>query len=81
MNHLINPPTGNGRTFRLKTCGYNLSHDHGQWRLVRVTSGVLHEKAELVTKSDGAVFNYLAITERCTYEEARRAYEDTQTAV
>ena len=81
MSQIIqNPPVG-GRTFKLKTCSYNLSHSYGDWRLVRVSDGKLHDKAELKTKSDEAVFAYLSEAERCTKEEARNAYENTKTTV
>lgn len=71
----------NGRTFKLKYGWYNLSHSRGDWRLVRVTDGKLHDKTEITCKSDEAVFKYLAAGERCTTKEARSAYENTKKTV
>ncbi len=81
MNHIMNPPDISGRMFKIGYGFYNLSHSYGNWRLVRVTDGKLHDKAEITCKSDEAVFRYLAAAERCTTEQARRVYENAHTAV
>ena len=70
-----------GRTFKVKMGTYNLSHGYGHWTLRKVINGKTHDKTEMTNKSDEPIFRYLAGAERCTTEEARSAYENTQTTV
>lgn len=68
--------TVTGKTFKIKSGTYNLSHSYGHWRLVKVIDGKLHDKSEFSSKNDEAVFKYISDAERCTPMEARLAYNN-----
>ena len=65
-----------GVTFKLKSSRYNLTHSYGHLDLRSVRDGKVSDKRELSSKEEVEVWKYLAAAERCTPQEARRAYED-----
>ncbi len=75
-NHMKNPPQLPGVTFKLKHGHYHLNKSYGQIDLRSVSNAEISAKIHLCAKDEVRVWNYLASAERCTTQEARRAYED-----